>query len=99
MKKPFYERAREPYVFMPFEVEQIRQRLDAKGAVLVALLAYAGPRPEEALRLLWQGIGRETIEFDGRKTRKSARGGRRYTPLLVPLAGGPQALEARIRRA
>jgi integrase len=85
--KPFYERAREPYVFLPPEVEQIRQRLDAKSAALVALLAYAGPRPEEALRLPWQGIGREAIEFDGRKTRRSARGGRRYTPLLAPLAG------------
>jgi integrase len=84
--KPFYERAREPYVFLPREVEQIHERLDAKSAALVALLAYGGPRPEEALRLAWHGIGPEAIEFDGRKTRKSARGGRRYTPLLAPLA-------------
>ena len=38
---------------------------------LAALLASAAPRPEEALRLPWQGIGREAIEFDGRKTRKN----------------------------
>lgn len=84
--KPFYERAREPHVFLPLEVEQIRARVDAKSAALIALLAYAGPRPEEGLRLPWQGVGAEAIEFDGRKTRKKASGGRRYTPLLSPLA-------------
>jgi integrase len=85
--KPFYEREREPHVFLPIEVERIRARVDAKSAALIALLAYAGPRPEEGLRLPWQGLGERTVEFDGRKTRKKASGGRRRTPLLAPLAG------------
>ena len=80
--KPYYERAREPHVFLPLEVEQIRARLDARSAALVSLLAYSGPRPEEALRLRWGGVGPEAIEFDGRKTRR-----RRWTPLLGALAG------------
>ena len=48
----------------------------------MSLLAYSGPRPEEALRLRWGGVGAEAIEFDGRKTRR-----RRWTPLLAALAG------------
>jgi integrase len=87
VKKPFYEREREPHIFLPLQVEQIRAGMGAKAATLVSVLAYAGPRPEEALRLTWRGIGAEAIEFDGRKTRKSRRGGRRFTPLLAPLAG------------
>lgn len=84
--KPFYEREREPHVFLPADVEAIRARVGAKSAMLISLLAYAGPRPEEGLRLAWQGVGDGALEFDGRKTRRKATGGQRFTPLLAPLA-------------
>jgi integrase len=81
VRKPRYEREREPHVFLPADVEQIRARLDPRGAMLVSLLAYSGPRPEEALRLRWRDIGTEAIHFDGNKTHRP-----RWTPLLGPLA-------------
>lgn len=81
VRKPRYERDREPHVFLPAEVEQIRARLDPLGATLVSLLAYGGPRPEEALRLSWSSVGTEAIHFDGNKTQRP-----RWTPLLGPLA-------------
>lgn len=82
VRKPHYEREREPHIFLPLEVERIRAQLDPRGAMLVALLAYAGPRPEEGLRVAWQAIGAEAIHFDGQKTRRP-----RWTPLLAALAG------------
>jgi len=81
VRKPRYEREREPHVFLPTNVEQIRARLDPLGATLVSLLAYSGPRPEEALRLRWRDVGTEAIHFDGNKTHRP-----RWTPLLGPLA-------------
>jgi integrase len=81
VRKPRYEREREPHVFAPTEVEQIRAHLDPLGATLVSLLAYSGPRPEEALRLRWSDVGTEAIHFDGNKTHRP-----RWTPLLGPLA-------------
>jgi integrase len=81
VRKPRYERKREPYIFPPAEVEQIRARLSPLGAALVSLLAYGGPRPEEALRLRWREVGTEAIQFDGNKTHRP-----RWTPLLAALA-------------
>lgn len=81
VRKPRYERAREPHIFLPAEVEQIRAQLGARSAMLVALLAYAGPRPEEGLRVAWEAVGSEAIRFDGQKTRRP-----RWTPLLAALA-------------
>lgn len=83
--KPAYERARAPHIFLPADVESIRGKLDSlRDRTLVSVLAYAGPRPEEALRLDWQDIGEKAIRFTDTK-----RGGRyreRWTPLLKPLA-------------
>jgi integrase len=81
VRKPTYERAREPHIFLPADVEAIRAGLNPLGAMLVSLLAYSGARPEEALRLLWGGVGPEALRFDGQKTRRP-----RWTPLLAPLA-------------
>lgn len=81
VRKPRYERAREPHIFLPADVEAIHGRLGALGRMLVALLAYTGARPEEVLRLRWRGVGEEAIHFDGQKTRRP-----RWTPLLAPLA-------------
>jgi hypothetical protein len=82
VRKPHYERAREPHIFLPLDVERIRAQLDSRSAMLVSLLAYSGPRPEEALRLPWRGVGDEALHFDGRKTRRP-----RWTPLLDALGG------------
>jgi site-specific recombinase XerC len=59
-------------------------RLRMMDATLVALLAYAGPRPEsEALPLRWDQIGRSTITF---RATKSGTVVERETRLLRPLA-------------
>ena len=53
--KPRYERAREPHIFLPAEVEAIRVQLDLRDRTLVSVLAYSGPRPEEVVcRLAWR---------------------------------------------
>jgi len=82
VRKPRYERAREPHIFLPLEVEELRARLNPLGAMLVSLLAYSGPRPEEALRLVWRDVGAEALHF-----RDTKRHRERWTPLLAPLAG------------
>jgi integrase len=80
--KPRYERAREPHIFIPADVEQIRSKLDTRGAMLVSLLAYSGPRPEEVVRrLAWKDVGERAILYVDTK-----RHCVRYTPLLAPLA-------------
>jgi integrase len=81
VKKPRVERQRTPYVFAPADVEAIRGHLDVLSASLVSVLAYAGPRPEEALRLRVRDVGALAVRFDGQKTRRE-----RHTPLLAPLA-------------
>jgi integrase len=80
--KPRYERAREPHIFMPPDVEQIRSKLDSRDAILVSLLAYSGPRPEEVVRrLAWKDVGDRAIRYVDTKRHRV-----RYTPLLAPLA-------------
>jgi hypothetical protein len=61
--KPRYERAREPHIFHPAEVEEVRTKLERlPDRTLVAVLAYSGPRPEEVVcRLTWGDIGERTI--------------------------------------
>ncbi|HSO98109.1 MAG TPA: hypothetical protein VLP43_04095 [Solirubrobacteraceae bacterium] len=80
--KPRYERAREPHIFLPADVEAIRSTVDLRDATLVALLAYSGPRPEEVVcRLAWGDIGAQAIRYVDTKRRRT-----RFTPLLKPLA-------------
>jgi integrase len=80
--KPRYTRAREPHIFMPPDVEQIRANLNLRDATLVSVLAYSGPRPEEVVcRLAWDDIGEQAIRYVDTKRRKV-----RFTPLLKPLA-------------
>lgn len=83
VRKPRYERAREPHIFLPAEVESIRAKLGLRDATLVSALAYSGPRPEEIVfRLAWDDVGERTIRYKGTK-----KGGKvRFTPLLAPLA-------------
>lgn len=83
VRKPRYERAREPHVFLPDEVEEIRLRLNRHGdRTLVSVLAYSGPRPEEVVcRLRWADIGERAIRYRDTKRHRI-----RFTPILAPLA-------------
>jgi integrase len=79
--KPKYTRAREPHIFLPPEVEQIRSRLELRDATLVSTLAYSGPRPEEVVcRLAWGDVGDNAIRYVDTKRNRT-----RHTPLLKPL--------------
>jgi integrase len=80
--KPRYERAREPHIFLPADVEAIRAKLeDLRDRTLVSTLAYSGPRPEEVIcRLTWDDVGRQAIRYVDTKRHRT-----RHTPLLKPL--------------
>jgi integrase len=83
VRKPRYEREREPHIFLPAEVEEIRGKLTSlRDRTLVSLLAYSGPRPEEVVcRLAWEDIGERAIRYRDTKRHRI-----RFTPLLAPLA-------------
>lgn len=83
VRKPLYERAREPRIFLPSEVEQIRANLKRlRDRTLVSVLAYSGLRPEEVVcRLTWDDIGQRAIRYRDTKRHRI-----RFTPLLTPLA-------------
>ena len=84
VRKPRYKPAREPQIFLPLDVEEIRGRAQAlRDRTLISVLAYTGARPEEVVcRLAWGDVKERTVRFVGTK-----RGGRvRFTPLLEPLA-------------
>jgi integrase len=83
VRKPRYERAREPHIFLPAEVEGIRAKLTSgRDRALVSVLAYSGPRPEEVVcRLAWSDIGERAIRYQDTKRHRT-----RFTPLLAPLA-------------
>lgn len=87
VKKPPAETTREPHIFTPVEVEAIRARLGLRDAALVAVLAYAGPRPEEALRLRWADVGQNALHFRDTKRRRD-----RHPPLLASLREDLNAL-------
>lgn len=82
VKKPRYDRAREPHIFDPAEVERIRSKLGLRDATLVSVLAYSGPRPEEVVRRLsWGDVGEHAIRYLDTKRHRI-----RHAPLLAPLA-------------
>lgn len=82
VRKPRYERAREPHIFRAAEVERIRGKVGLRDRTLVGMLAYSGPRPDEVVfRLAWGDIGERTIRYRYTKRRRV-----RFTPLLAPLA-------------
>ena len=78
----------------PLDVEKIRKALLDEGlhldAALIAVLAYAGLRPGEALGLRWHDIGERTllversVAFGKLKTTKTGK--TRTVRLLAPLA-------------
>ena len=82
VRKPRYERAREPHIFLPADVEKIRAQLALRDRTLVSVLAYSGPRPEEVVRrLAWDDVGERTIRYRDQKRHRI-----RFTPLLAPVA-------------
>lgn len=82
VRKPSQRREREPDVVPPSTVEAIRAQLDRRDATLVALLAYAGLRPEsEAVVLRWSKVGERRISVHATKTNRE-----RQVTLLGPLA-------------
>jgi integrase len=62
--------------FAPASVEAIRAHLRDRDAVFVALLAYAGLRPQEARTLLWAHVGERTLIVHAPKTRRHRPGPR-----------------------
>jgi integrase len=85
VRKPRYERAREPQIFLPPDVEKIRAKLGLRDRTLVSMLAYSGPRPEEVVcRLAWDDVGERTIRYRDQK-RRGQQHRFRFTPLLAPL--------------
>jgi integrase len=83
VRKPRYERAREPHIFLPAEVEEIRAKCDSlRDRTLVSVLPYSGPRPEEVVcRLTWDDIGERAIRYRDTKRHRI-----RFTPMVAPLA-------------
>jgi hypothetical protein len=105
VRKPRYQREREPHIFLPAEVEEIRGKLrSSRDRALVSLLAYSGPRPEEVVcRLAWEDIGERAIRYRDTKrhrfslhaaARSARRGPARVVPRLRPpgrqAAGDPR---------
>jgi integrase len=69
----------------PETVERIRALLTPRDAMLVSLLAYAGPRPQEVVRLRWGHVRERTLVVHAPKTRRY-RPKPRTVKLLAPLA-------------
>jgi integrase len=98
VKKPSGKRKRAVKVLMPESVEIMRRHLIARGqhrdAVMIAVLAYAGLRPGEAMALAWPKVRERTLlvdqaASDGRLKRtknKETRAVRLPAPLAVDLA-------------
>lgn len=78
--KPRQSAGRRPAPLPPLTVERIRSRLEQRDATLVSVLAYAGLRPDEAIRLRWADVGDQALDVFAHKTSR-----RRQVRLLAPL--------------
>jgi len=78
--------AQEVRPLAPTAVEAMRAACEPRDATLIAVLAYAGLRPQEALALRWRDVGERTLTVDAAKT-----GRRRTVRLLAPLAADLRA--------
>jgi integrase len=80
----------------PVTVERIRSALDAEGAAIVSVLAYAGLRPGELRALRWGDVRERTIlvqrgaDSDGKAKATKTRAVRTVR-LLAPLAADLKA--------
>ena len=105
VKKPSGRRKRAVVCLPPLTVELARRLLleDKRygDAALVCLLAYAGPRPQEALALEWRHVRERTVLWEqknvdgeilaGQKTGRRPR----TTPLWAPLRDDLRAWQVR----
>ena len=89
-------------------VEAMRARLLEQGelrdATLLAVLAYAGLRPQEALALEWRHVRERTLLVeralsDGQLKGSRTAGSRAPSTLLAPLRDGPRGVAPRGGRA
>jgi integrase len=65
----------------PATIEALRQAVDRRDATVIAILAYAGLRPQELRALRWAHVRDRTLLVNAEKTRT-----RRTVRLLAPLA-------------
>jgi len=94
IRLPMAERTRFVRPLTPARVEALRMRLLSEGnvrdAMLVAVLAYAGLRPQEARALRWGDLGARTLRIEraaSRRDLKATKTGKlRVVVLLAPLA-------------
>jgi integrase len=94
VRKPPVGRARAVVPLAPERVEAIRsillQERRVRDATLVSVLAYAGPRPGEALALTWAHVRERTLLVESAvalgSIESTKTGRRRTVPLLGPLA-------------
>lgn len=82
VRKPSQRPKRVVRPLSPEQVEAIRARLKVRDATLVSILAYVGPRPNEALHLAWQDVRERTLVIEPANS-KTRRG--RSVKLLAPL--------------
>lgn len=90
VKKPAREKKGRAQPMAPRTVEELRRNLSNRDGCLVAVLAYAGLRPGEALALTWEDVGEQTLNVDkaiALGEEKGTKTGRtRVVRLLAPLA-------------
>lgn len=90
VRKPPAPRQHVVRVLTPADVERLRAHLLGAGrlrdATLVSLLAYAGPRPDEALALPRSALRERTIVVEKQKTARRLRTLRLPGPLRSDLA-------------
>jgi integrase len=100
VRKPRQRRTRDVEPLTPDQVEALRAELGARDAALCSVLAYAGPRPGEALTLEWRHVGRRTLRVKAPKRHDLERTVKLLAPLATDLAEyrlvsgrpGPRAL-------
>ncbi|MGA2925656.1 MAG: tyrosine-type recombinase/integrase [Solirubrobacteraceae bacterium] len=83
VRKPAHRPQRVVRPLTPEQVEAVRAQLDLRDATLISLLAYAGPRPAEALKLAWRDVRERTLVIEPANS-KTGRG--RTVRLLGPVA-------------
>jgi integrase len=65
VKKPSGRRERTPIALSPAQLEQLLEALPTlRDRMLAELVAYSGPRPQDALGLAWTKIGPDRIRYD-----------------------------------
>ena len=93
--KPRQRTRPQPEPLPPLVVESIRAQLAPADAILVSILAYAGPRPEEALSRTWADVRERTLQVYARQDRGRAR----VVDLSDAAPPGPRRVAHAVREA